>query len=337
MKLTLTEFKQITTGAVRIEEGSNGVYFRRFTEEQEELYNITNQSFYMKTFASSGMRLSFKTNSENLFMKFKVFSATTRSYFSVDVFVNDKPIGYIDNFSDVKLDLDYTKQDFPLGEFSKEFDLGKGDKNVRIYLPWSLGIFIEELSIDDGAYIEGVKPEKKVLVFGDSITQGYDALRPSNRYMTKITDRLNLEEFNKAIGGEKYFPKLSKLKDSFAPDYIIVSYGSNDWRRLDEETFKNNCREFYKNLLNNYPDSKLIVITPIWRKDFREEYQFGLFENVEKDIREIVSEFGNIPVISGFDFVPKNEKFFADLRLHPNDEGFCYHTDNLYKEIIKYI
>ena len=38
-------------------------------------------------------------------------------------------------------------------------------------------------------------------------------------------------------------------------------------------------------------------------------------------------------MISGFDFVPKDEKYYADLRLHPNDEGFEYYAENLYKEI----
>ena len=41
----------------------------------------------------------------------------------------------------------------------------------------------------------------------------------------------------------------------------------------------------------------------------------------------------NISVISGFDFVPMDEKYYADLKLHPNDEGFEYYAENLYKEI----
>ena len=32
-------------------------------------------------------------------------------------------------------------------------------------------------------------------------------------------------------------------------------------------------------------------------------------------------------------FVPKDEKYYADLRLHPNDEGFAYYADALYKSI----
>ena len=34
---------------------------------------------------------------------------------------------------------------------------------------------------------------------------------------------------------------------------------------------------------------------------------------------------------------PKDEKYFADLRLHPNDDGFEYYEKNLYDKIKKYI
>lgn len=63
------------------------------------------------------------------------------------------------------------------------------------------------------------------------------------------------------------------------------------------------------------------------------EREFGDFKMVDPLIREAVKDFGNISVISGFDFVPKDEKYFADLRLHPNDAGFEYHVENLYKGI----
>lgn len=117
------------------------------------------------------------------------------------------------------------------------------------------------------------------------------------------------------------------------PDYITVAYGTNDWIGIERCTFKEKCKGFYENLINNYPESKIFAITPIWRKDMNEERVFGAFEDVEKTIRECVKGIGNITVISGFDFVPKDEKYFADFRLHPNDDGFEYYAENLYNEI----
>lgn len=333
MKLNLCQLKEITTGAVNIKEENNVFSFSRFTEEQERLYQSTNQDFYNKALLTSGVKLSFKTDSRNLFIKMKTWALSTRKYFSVDVFVNGRPIGYIDNFSNAELERNYTKQEFPSGVFSKSFILGEGEKMVCVHLPWSVKTEIEEISLDDNAFIKGIKPNKKLLAFGDSITQGYDSQRPSNRYVARLADRIGAEEFNKGIGGEVFFPALAELKDSFAPDYITVAYGTNDWNTVDKETFKHNCKAFYTKLSENYPDSKIFAITPIWRKDYKSHREFGEFETVEQYVREAVEQIENITVVSGFGFVPANECYFADLALHPNDEGFEFYEKNLYDAI----
>ncbi len=333
MKLNLEQLKQITTGAVNIRKENEMFSFSRFTEEQEKLYGITNEGFYDKTCTAAGVKFSFKTDSKNLFIKLKASQKTTRTYFSVDVFVNEVPIGYIDNFSDAKLEGDYTRDEFLLGEFSKNFTLGDGEKTVCVHLPWSVKTLIEEISIDDDAYVEGIKPEKKLLAFGDSITQGYDALRPSNRYVAKLADKLGAEEFNKGIGGESFFPSLAELKDSFVPDYITVAYGTNDWSSMDKETFKCNSKAFYEKISKNYPDSKIFAITPIWRKDCNQNKPMGEFEVLEQYIKEAVEECENITVIPGYDLVPGNECYYADLWLHPNDDGFKHYVENLYRKI----
>lgn len=333
MKLDAEQIKKISTGAVRIEEENGEVRLYRFTKEQIELYENVKQDLYMKRFATSGIKLSFKTNSKNLFIKINAEIGSSRKYFSVDVFVDGKCIGYIDNFSALELPADYTKLELPLGEFSKDFYLGEGEKKVCVHMPWSTNTSIKEIAIDEGAFIEEVKPSKKLLAYGDSITQGYDAIRPSNRYISKLADILDAQEFNKAIAGEVFFPELAMTKDPFVPDYITVAYGTNDWSKTDRETFKKNCKAFYTSISQNYPDTKIFAITPIWRKDMCEEREFGDFNKVEEDIREIVKDIENITVIKGFDFVPKDENYYADLRLHPNDKGFEYYVKSLCDKI----
>lgn len=333
MKLSFDQIKEITTGAVQFQEENAMLLLKRFTQAQEELYKATNRDFYNKTFSTAGIKFLFKTDSVNLFIKFKTMVSSLRKYFSVDVFVDGKLIGDVSNFSDVGLPQNYTQIEVPLGDFSKKFQLGEGEKTVCVHLPWSVKTLIEEISIDDNSFIKSVKPQKKLIAYGDSITHGYDALHPSNRYTAKLADMLGAEEFNKAIGGEHFFPELAKLTESFMPDYITVAYGTNDWSGTDEETFKYKCKAFYTNLSQNYPDSKIFAITPIWRKDMCEYRKFGDFKKVEKDIRYAVMDIENVIVISGFDLVLKDEEYFADLRLHPNDNGFECYAENLYREI----
>ena len=228
----------------------------------------------------------------------------------------------------------YTTEKFELGFFSKAFDLGEGKKEVVVYMPWSVKAEIEELSLDDNAFVKPMKRKKKLLAYGDSITHGYDALNPRNKYITRFADAIHFEEYNKGIGGEVFFPELADLKQPFTPDLITVAYGTNDWAKKDKETFDKNCKSFYEKLARNYPTTPILALTPIWRKEINTvKTEFGDFGDVEKGIREFVKDIENITVVSCFDFIPKEEKYFADLRLHPNDRGFQIYFENLYEKV----
>ena len=135
------------------------------------------------------------------------------------------------------------------------------------------------------------------------------------------------------MSGGTYFPELAELKDSFVPDYITVAYGTNDWNCREKESFKSKCSAFFANLSKNYPDVKIFAITPIWRKDKDEYRKIGPFEIMAQYIRESAEKYKNVTVISGYDFIPQDENFFADFMLHPNDEGFKHYTKNLYDKI----
>lgn len=339
MKLNFEQIKSITTGAVSVEKEDDRIRFHRFTDRQEILYGKggteQNKTFNVRCCASAGIRFWFKTNSQTLKLKFEIQQGSSRQYYSFDVFVNGKAVGYIDNFSGVQLPRNYTGVELPQGKAEKEFALGEGEKEVCVYFPWSVCPLLEEFSLEENAYVIPVKPSKKLLMFGDSITQGYDALRPSVCYASRLADKLQAEEFNKGIGGEVFIPALAEIKEDFAPDYITVAYGTNDWSKKTEEDFKVRCKAFFTALSQNYPDAKIFAITPIWRRDYKGERTFGPFENVERLIRTATAPYQNITVISGFDLVPKSEDYFADLRLHPNDNGFVHYADNLYNAIRK--
>ena len=335
MKLNFDQICSICLGAVRAKEMEDGVRLYRFTEEQEEIYKQTNLNFYNKSLATAGMKLYFETDSCSLFMRVNVTQGSSREYFSIEVKVNDKPVGYLDNYSDVALPQDYTKIKLPQGEFSKMFSLGEGSKKVCVYLPWSVAVEIKELSLEEDAFIKPNKPAKKLLAFGDSITQGYDALRPSRRYAARLAEALNAEEINKGIGGERFFPALAESRDDLEPDYITVAYGTNDWSSSKEEDFKNRCQAFFAAISKNYPNAQIFAITPIWRKDCVGTRAFGGFSRVAEDIENIVSCFKNIKCVHGFEFVPQDENYFADLMLHPNDSGFDHYFLNLYEQVLK--
>ena len=168
MKLSVDQIRTITQGAFSVEDVNGSARFHRFTEEQEHLY-IRRAEKPSIRYTTAGIKLCFKTDSTVLKLAVDAIFATSRTYFSVDVLTDGIYIGSIENFSDKDTSGDYTVRPFPLGKYEKEFSLGEGSKVVTIYLPWDIELRIDEFELDDGADVEPVCLEKKILVYGDSI------------------------------------------------------------------------------------------------------------------------------------------------------------------------
>ena len=340
MQLDFDAIKAITCGAAWVEEREEGIFFHLFTREQEALYYAderpVKRHFDRKTKSTSGIKLVFLTDSRSLKLKAALSKATTRRYATFELWVNREPVDTLQNYETPYPPGD-PEWEFPYGEYEKEFSLGEGEKLVEVFFPWSTCTVLQALSVDDGAKVVPVKRQKKLLCFGDSITQGYDILRFSQHYTSRLADLLDAELYNKAIGGEVYFSALAETKESFTPDYITVAYGSNDFRKTDRPSFEANCKAFYAALRANYPEAKIFALTPIWREDENKEGVFGSFELAEKGIREAAAQQPGVTVIRGYDFVPHDPALYADLRLHPNDEGFAHFGNNLLQEIKNYI
>lgn len=337
MKLNLEQIKKITRGAVRITEEQDGIHFQRFTKEQEALYLNERTIFAEKSQATAGVRMEFRTNSRNLEIKTNIASGSSRSYFAFEIYVDGKFNGRLANFAEEGETRDYITGVFEIGKFSEAFALGEGEKEVCIYFPWSVKAVIEEINIDDGAFVEPMKEKKKLLMYGDSITQGYDALSPTRRYALRIADAFGLEEINKAIGGEVHCAAFARMKDDFTPDYITIAYGTNDWAKCKKANVVEDIQGFYEAICGRYPNTPIFTILPIWRADECDVHEFGDFEEVVELIRETVKPYPNVTVIDGYDFVPHDAKYYQDGFLHPSDEGFDHYFNNLYAALKEYI
>ena len=341
MKLSIEQIKEITLGAERVFSDGVETVFRRFSEAEEAAYAEKNNGeqyyseLYNRTFTTAGIKLSFRTNSKSIYIKFRAVDVmSSRTFFSLDIKSDGVPVGSINNFSGVSLPEKYDDVKLEFGEKEGRFELPEGDKTVTVYLPWSVDCRLEELSLDEGAYIRAAeKPDKVIISYGDSITHGYDALCSVNRYMTKLSEKLGAVEYCKAIGGEIFFTALAERASVENPDYITVAYGTNDWNSVTADVFKENCKAFYEKISVKYPKAKIFALTPIWRADFREKRAFGSFDNVEKYISEAVKDLPNVTLVRGFDLVPHDTKYYSDLFLHPNDEGFSFYFENLYEQI----
>ncbi len=329
MKLGIEQIREITQGAKRVVSENGRYRFFRFTEAEAQLTDNQNVDY------PAGIQMEFKTDGKTLKLQVNTNSlASIRSYFSFDIFVNNSLVGCIKNLDDEACVGDYAREKYPEGTFCGEFKLGDGEKLVRIVLPHSIFATIEEMELSGASYITPVKRKKTIVMYGDSITQGYDALHPSNTYAMRIADYFEAELINKALGGITFGLNLAEVADGISADYVFVAFGTNDWGVCDQETFRKNADAFLKSVEKNYPDTQVFVLTPIWRKDWNEERAFGGFLELDRIIKEVSQKYSLVKVISGWELVPGDEKFFGDLFLHPCDEGFEHYANNIKKEMI---
>lgn len=335
MKLNFEEIKSLTHGAVSVENTCGVCRFFRFNRAELDHYAPT--SFMKKSYATAGITLECATDATELYMSGKIKQGSGRSYYAIDVLVDDKLVGDIKNFNIEEMIPNYVDNEFSYDSFSASIKLGEGRKNLRIVLPWSAVVELYEMELAGATYLEPVKKSKTMLVYGDSITQGYDAESPSRAYAVAMAYALDAEAYNKAIGGEFFSPALSAIKNDVDPDYITVAYGTNDWSRKERDEFLNNAKKFYENLSKNYPNAKIFAISPIWRAESEKITAVGEFGFVESTIKNIAESLPNVAFISGIDLVPKSPEYYGDLRLHPRNIGFDHYAKNLLTEIKKHV
>ncbi len=326
MKLTFNDIKKITFGAVCIAENEGLIEFNRFTEKQKQAYKLYRTiSLYSKVNCVSSIRLSFITDAMSFKMEYVLINASSRDFAYFDVMVDGELIGH------------FGTDNLTQEEGVYETLLKSGKKHVEVYFPFSANVKIKSLELSDGARFEPKKRKYTMFAYGDSITQGYDATYSSKSYVNKLAYDLDADVYNKAIGGDTFFPELLESKDVIVPDIVTVSYGTNDWTKCSYEEFSFNLNAFFELLYENHKESKIIVITPIWRDDIETRFPFIniSFDELRAQIKEVALSYDNITVIDGDNLVPSDPNLFSDGYLHPNDEGFEYYSKNLIAEIRK--
>lgn len=312
--------KRITLGAPVIREGNVGVWFHRFTEEQRKVYE-SNESFFIRTFADSGVRLEFATDAKSFVFGGTAETASSREFYFFDVYVNGALVRHVGSYSHL------TDKNFRF-----EVALPEGTNRVAVYFPWSVKIQLSELGFTGATKVDPVEKKRRILCYGDSITQGYDSRYPSLAYTNIIADVLDAEVTNKAIGGDRFNPELAALPDEGRFDLVTVAYGTNDWSHELREVLKDKAERFFELVARNYPDTPICALLPLWRHDWTRVTDVGTFAEGHAIIRAAAEKHRNVTVVNGWELLPHLESCVSD-GLHPNDFGFQFVARNLLKQL----
>ena len=326
MKLTKKDIEGIAHGALRVEENEQGeVSLYRFTEKQMALYERVKPDFHAKAFATAAIRLEMDTDADTLDLHYRTFTASSRRFYYFDVFVDGVLVKH------------FGHEDIKVAYATLHVDLPEGTHRLCIYFPNLTAAVIRSLELSDGATFRPVEKTLKLLCFGDSITQGYDAKFSSQSYVNLLADKLGAEVVDQGIGGEIFRPELVDADIPYEPDIVTVAYGTNDWSGQTLERTVECANAFYANVRKTFPKAKIFAITPIWRADNHRVTKVGVFEESRRIVREAASAQEGIVIVDGDCMIPHLREVCSDRYLHPNDYGFKFYANALYDAIAPHL
>ena len=320
MRLGIDQLKTITTGAYDIVNEDGAFRFLRMKESQSQEFDKEGERFYAKSKATASVKLDFYTDSKWIKIGYNTTkaSSSTRTFYSFDV-LEDGELSH-SHFGN-----------FPGINDNVEFEAKLcGNKRVSVYFPNTYMFKINFVELEDGAFIKPAEFDIKMMMFGDSITHGYDAVFSSGTYANIVARKLNANMRNIGLAAGKFNPAIVEAHEGFDPDIVTVAYGTNDWSGRDPN-FKTKCTEFLNKLAICFKNAKVYVILPIWRGHLDENDNMKSFMEYRKFIADTAEKNGFV-ALESIDYVPHDATMYTDL-LHPNDAGFKHFANNLLKDI----
>lgn len=316
MNLNYEEIKNITFGAVNIREEMGGLAFYKCSDRQYEVVKKHMPDIFGNATNSTGCRMDFHTNS-------KVFSVDTASGNKFDIYIN----GVFVRHCEMGETREKIIVELPDGENRVEFIFASHD-DVTV---------INGVELSDGAVFYPHKYSKKMLFCGDSITHGWESHYDSLSYAWRVARFFDADIINQAVGGAVFCPDYAEKLD-FDPDVVIIAYGTNDFSRCDSfDEIYDNAFGYIKKMTEFYKNSKIFVISPIWRADEITKIRpFGTFAECRKTVMRAAEQLP-VKLIDGYTLTPHITDFYSDGYLHPNSDGFGIYAENLIKEMLSEI
>ncbi len=292
----------------------------RFSAERIADYEI-NRPYAPYSKCTAGVTLEFETDAETIAFDYELrsFSAgqTTDGYSTSDVF-------------DVYENGDYALTVNPAihkGRFRYQRQ-SAGRTRFCIYAPVGAAVRFSRFAIGDFAPVPA--PEKKLLIAGDSISQGLFGMHPSLSAAARLGRELNMDYLNLSIGGDCYRPDLIPASLPWRPDAIIVELGTNDFCFIrDFGCIEQNVRGFFRTLQARFSGVPCIVVSPFWMTDW-DELSDGRPAYTARlcALLSDLARANGLHFLDGFSLIPHQYRNFSDTT-HPSDDGFAAMAEGL--------
>ncbi len=299
MKASKTTLKKFIKGAINIREEGAYLCPLRYEDEHLEQFRRADKGWIWRAQFSATTRLELYTDATELRFDYYAteFSSSDNTF---DLYVD----GVLECVHKVR------KFNFDRAVYSMK----EGWKLVQVYLPTDCHIGIKNLNIN-GAYKSVKDKGEKLLIIGDSITQGYGTFMSGATYVNALQRKTGYNILAQGIGGLP-FKDCVLYKGEYEPDKIIVALGTNYYESLQYD-YEKEAQSFFKKLNLLWGDKQIIYISPLWRdNDVKWDRFMWCIEIAKREARK----YENITLVDGFDLVPHVHECFVD-KIHPNAYG----------------
>ena len=315
MKLTLEQIRNIAIGSVNVSLLEDGFHFSKCTEKQIAAWYSIKETLGMRAETTTGVCLDFHTNSKSF--TFKSSSGDRYDLYIDDVMTNFFVPGSLTMKQTIELD-------------------GNDHRITLVFPSHTVGV-LEEVSIDDGAYIKPHTYDRRILFVGDSITQGWNTRWDSLSFAHSVSRFFNAESIIQGLGGAVFHESTFDEELSFDAEVVCIAYGTNDWGFYEtKEEFRAHVCAYLDKITNKYTNAKIFGISPIWRGDNGAMQPMGSFKECCDIVKEEIKNH-NMILVEGEYMVPHSPEFFDDGFLHPNDIGFGIYAQNLMRCMNEYL
>ena len=298
--------------------------FSRFTAEELEYYSLRSDADLVRSHAMAGMYLEFRTDAPVISFTYRLYR--DRGFYVMnsgfDIWENGIFSGNYSVDPEVSdaVTITYTRK-------SAEVSV------IRIYFPNGCVVLPFSFSLGNAVSTDCGKT-KRVLFYGDSITQSAYIPTPSLSWYGFVADALNAEYVNRGIGSMIFDPESLPEQDDYVPDYVFIEYGSNDLGKVaDNETALSSAKAWLEKMCRLYPNAEKICILPDFTPCRSEEAQ------VRQDLycialKEICSELG-IPAFFSAPLIPNLDVMFCSDHVHFSEAGSAVFANRLLEAMKK--
>ena len=210
----------------------------------------------------------------------------------------------------------------------------------RILLPYRVKVRLIEIAPNAGASVEPTQAEPparwRLLCYGDSITQGADASRPSRSYVFALSERLEVPAINMGFSGQGFAgPQETAYflsRDDWNAMTIAIGTNSAGQAKAPSATLAQDYARMLRTIRATRPDAPIVCLSPLWRGLDQDGQLNALGEPmrayrdaVERTVTDAIAAGDDrLHLVRGLEVIgPATGQAMMDDRLHPNDAGMA--------------